>query len=292
VAPPPPTGTSTHRPAARVRRWRLATAPRGPFWVLLASGLVAVPCVPVIHLALTDRWRDVDGLLPEGLVRLTVAASLALIIATLSALASLVVALHGVGQAPTEDVDQHGEGRRVDLVWPDRYATTGRITLEEFPDARVTATRHPTGGRILPATVAVTGQPAVRGVARRDRPAGPTAYEITSAGAAIRLTGDERRDGSVDRTLDDGRGTTLRWRHRPGVHVPRMTLLDDHGTAWWVGRTSRTSVRAELPDELDPAAARAVVLIVEDQLADATYRSGTLLAPGEVLHGDVVTGGD
>lgn len=292
MAPPLPTGTSTHRPAVRVRRSRLATAPRAPFWVLLASGLVAVPCVPVIHLALTDRWRDVDGLLPEGLVRLTVAAALALVIATPAALASLAVAVRGVGQAPTEDVDQHGDGRRVDLVWPDRYATTGRITLEEFPDARVTATRHPTGGRILPATIAVAGEPAVRVVARRDRPATATAYEVRVAGAAIRLTDDERRDGSVDRTLDDGRGTTLRWRHRPGVHVPRVTLLDDQGTAWWVRRTGRTSVRAELPDELDPAAARTVVLIVEDQLTDATYLSGTLLAPGEVVHGDVVTGGD
>ena len=290
MTPPPPTGTSTHRPAVRVRRSSLATAHRAPFWVLLGSGLVAVPCVPVVHLAFTDRWRDADGVLPEGLVRLTVIAVLALVVATPTALASLFWALRALAEAPVEDIQEYGGGRRVDLVWPDRYATRGRVALEGFPDARVTATRAPTGGRILPATIAVAGEPGVRVVAQRHRPSRTIAYEVTSPGATIRTTSDERRDGSVDRTLTDGHGTTLRWRHRSGTWVPRVTLFDDRGTAWWVRRTGRTSVRAELPDELHPAAARAVVLIVEDHLTNATHLRGALDPDGDA--GGIVTGGD
>lgn len=290
ASPPPATGTSTHRRAVWARRSRLATARRAPFWVLLAAGVVAACSATTLHLALTDRWRDADGLLPEGLVRLTVLAVFALIVALLTTVVGAIWAAGALADAPVDDVLEYGGGRRVELTWADRYATRGRMTLEELPDARVTATRGPAGGRILPATVAVAGGPGVRVVARHEA-SGTTAYEVTSGGATIRLSAEERRDGSVDRTLDDGRGTMLRWRQRPGDLVPRVTVHDDHGSAWWVSRTSRTSVRAELPDELDPAAARAMVLIVEDQLTNATHRSGVLhAADGDA--GRVVTGGD
>jgi hypothetical protein len=106
------------------------------------------------------------------------------------------------------------------------------------------------------------------------------AYDVTTDGGAIRVTGDEGPGGRIDWTLDDGRGATLRWRHRLADRVPRVTLVDGHGTAWWVRRTSRTSVRAELPDELDRAAARALVLIVEDQLAHAARLRAALAAAG------------
>jgi hypothetical protein len=280
AAPPPPTGTSTHRPATWARRRRLATARRAPFGVLLAAGLVAAACVPVIHLAFTDRWRDVDGILPEGLVRLTVVAVLALIVATTTAPASLVWALRAIGEAPVDDAEAYGGGRQVDLAWPDRYATAGRMTLEGCPDARVTATRDTAGARALPATVRVAGEPGVRVAAQRPRLAEMAAYDVTTDGGAIRVTGDEGPGGRIDWTLDDGRGTTLRWRHRLADRVPRVTLVDGHGTAWRVRRTSRTSVRAELPDELDPAAARALVLIVEDQLAHAARLRAALAAAG------------
>lgn len=289
VAPPPPPGTSTRRPAVPVRRSRLATARRAPFWVLLTSGLVALASAPVVHLAFTDRWRDADGMVPEGLVRLTVLAFFALVISTPTALTSLVLAIRALEEAPVEDVAEYGGGRRVDLVWPDRYATRGRITLEELPDARVTATRRPTGGRILPATVAVAGEPGCR-VVPRLQPFGATSYEVTSEGPAIRVTVAERA-GGVDTTFEDGRGTRLRWRHRPVAGVTRLTLLDDHGTAWWVRRTGRTSVRAELPDELDPVAARALVLVAEDQMTDATRHGSVVHIPGRDV-GAVATGGD
>jgi hypothetical protein len=272
-----------------VRRSRLVTARRAPFWVLLTSGLLALASAPIVHVAFTDRWRDADGLLPEGLVRLTVLACFALMISTPTALTSLVLAIRALEEAPVEDVAEYGGGRRVDLVWPDRYATRGRIAVEELPDARVTATRRPTGGRILPATVADAGGPGCRVIPRLQL-LGPTSYEVTSAGPEIRVTVVERA-GGVDTTLDDGHGTRLRWRHRPVAGLTRLTLLDDHGTAWWVRRTGRTSVRAELPDELHPVAARALVLVAEDQMTNATREGSVVAIPGGDV-GAVPTGGD
>ncbi|MFC5138807.1 hypothetical protein ACFPK1_11235 [Actinomycetospora rhizophila] len=262
------------------RRSRLATARRAPFWVLLAAGVVAASSVPMIHLAMGDRWRDAEGILPDQLVGLTVLAVFGLIIAVMTTGLGVPWALGAVGEAPTDDVEAYGGGRRVELAWADRYATTGRMALEGGPDARVAAARDPDGKRALPATVSPRGEPAVRVAARRERPFAPAAYAVTTPEDAVTVSADEGPRGLVDWTLDDGRGTTLRWRHHVADRVPRVTLVDAHGTAWWVRRTSRTALAAELPDELDPAAARALVLVVDDQLAHAARLRSAMAASG------------
>ncbi|MEJ2887451.1 hypothetical protein [Actinomycetospora aeridis] len=275
ATPPPTTGTSTHRRAVWARRSRLATARRAPFSALLAAGIVAGASAPMVNLAMTDRWRDADGILPEGLVRLTVLAAFGLIVAVLTTVAGVFWALGALGEAPTDDVLAYGGGRRAGLAWADRYATTGRTTLEDAPDARVTAARDAQGRRALPATVAGT-----RVAAARERPHGVAAYSVTAPDGAVTVTADEGPRGNVDWTLDDGRGTVLRWRHHLADRVPRLTLIDAHGTAWWVRRKGRTVLAAELPDELDPVAARALLLVVDDQLTNARHLRSAMAATG------------
>ncbi|TDQ51834.1 hypothetical protein EV188_108195 [Actinomycetospora succinea] len=229
----------------------------------------------MIHLAMSDRWRDAAGILPEGLVRLTVLAALGLVVAVCATAAGLFWAAGALGEAPTDDVEHYGGGRRGVLAWADRYATTGRTTLEDTPDARVAAARDVQGRRALPATVA-----GARVAASRERPHGVAAYSVTVPEGSVTVTADEGPRGLVDWTLDDGRGTTLRWRHHLADRVPRVTLVDGHGTAWWVRRTSRTALAAEVPDELDPAAARVLVLVVDDQLANARHLRSAMAASG------------
>ncbi|MEJ2859629.1 hypothetical protein [Actinomycetospora flava] len=254
------------------RRSRLATARRGPFWLLLTAGVVAGLSVPMIHLAMTDRWRDAEGILPENLVRLTVLAAFGLIVAVLATAAGVFLVLGALGEAPTDDVEHYGGGRRVDLAWTDRYATTGRTTLEDAPDARVAAGRDTQGRRALPATVAGT-----RVAAARERLSAPADYTVTDP---VTVTAHEGPRGLVDWTLDDGRGTTLRWRHHVADRVPRLTLIDAHGTGWWVRRIGRAALAAEVPDELDPAAARVLLLVVDDQLTNARHLRSAMAASG------------
>jgi hypothetical protein len=150
------------------------------------------------------------------------------------------------------------------------------VSLEGLPGGRVTSARDAVGRRALPATVS----PGVRVAATRERPYGVAAYTVTAPDGTVTVTADEGPRGRVDWTLDDGRGTTLRWRHHLADRVPRLTLVDARGTAWLVRRTSRTALVAELPDELDPAAARALLLVIDDQLGNAAGLRSAMAASG------------
>jgi hypothetical protein len=108
-------------------------------------------------------------------------------------------------------------------------------------------------------------------VQRDPNPTAPACWYtlVDDAGHTVaRADGDpcpgvEPSRAPIDWTVRPAHGPVLRLRQRPAAPVPdRVTLLDDTGAAWWV----RGGRLAELPDDLDPAAAVFVVLLV-DQLA-------------------------
>ncbi|GAA4858824.1 hypothetical protein [Actinomycetospora straminea] len=66
----------------------------------------------------------------------------------------------------------------------------------------------------------------------REQAFGVAADTVTAGDETIRVVADQGSAGRIDWTLDDGRGTTLRRRHRVLGRVARVTLVDArHGHA-------------------------------------------------------------
>jgi hypothetical protein len=206
----------------------------------------------------------------------TTGVVLALIALVLLALTTVIVGLLlVVGAAlrgPGDAMSAYGAGRRVEVTWASHGRERGGIEVEDVGEGKVVAL-----GRLGDDRYGDDEPPHVTlglGAHHLVLQGGPSAaaptwytlvddngYTVARADAAL-WPGAETGRATADWTVRPVRGPALVLRHRPDRASPaHVTLLDELGTAWWV----RDARRAELPDELDPASAVFVVLLV-DQL--------------------------
>jgi hypothetical protein len=226
----------------------LVRARRGFVW-LAASGVLAL-----ISFLAAARAGEND-------TNLVVLAVTGLICSTiLAACIGLFVLVAAANRGPGDGMSAYGAGRRVEVTWASHRHDRGRVEVEDIGEGEVVSLPREGGAphvtlRLGGHDLLVQGGPD------------PTASEwytlvddagYTVARAEAARAGSGR--GPVDWTVWPARGPALRLRHRPHGPIPaQVTLLDDLGTAWWV-RGARV---AELPDELDPAAAVFVVLLID-----------------------------
>lgn len=257
--------TSTRgRPALAVRRHRLRLVRPGPFRLLLLSGVLAAGGIAAM--AWSGAW---SGRAHGWQLDVATAGACAPTLALVLLVVGVPWAVRAWRNAPDDTMSHYGGGRRVELAWKDRYATTGVLTVEGRPIARVSTGRDIGGLRAMP--LSVSGPTGLRLSRTSDGPTTPGRYTVRDRdGEVVTVRGDHGPGLRVDWTATDRTGATLRWRHhRLAGRVARVTLVDDQGTAWWVERHGRNRVRAELPDGLDDATAHTVVLLVDDQVERA-----------------------
>lgn len=251
----------------------MSTVPRAaprPVWV-------PVPFLVRSRTAFT--WLAVSGVL--GAVAIvaghrvgendTNGVVLALIALVLLALTAVIVGLLlVVGAAlrgPGDGMSAYGAGRRVEVTWASYGRERGRIEVEDVGEGEVVALGRHGGDEPPHVTLGLGAHHLV--LQGGPSATAPTWYTLVDDdGSTVARADAALRPGAVsgrataDWTVRPARGPALVLRHRPGQASPaHVTLLDELGTAWWV----RDARLAELPDELDPASAVFVVLLV-DQL--------------------------
>lgn len=209
----------------------------------------------------------------ENDTNLVVLALLGLIVLALTAvIVGLLLVVGAALRGPGDAMSAYGAGRRVELTWASSGRERGLIEVEDVGEGEVVAL-----GRYGDNRYGDDEPPHVSlglGAHHLVLQGGPSAaaptwytlvddagYTVARADAAL-WPGAESGRATADWTVRPARGPALVLRHRPDQARPaHVTLLDELGTAWWV-RDARV---AELPDELDPAAAVFVVLLI-DQL--------------------------
>ncbi|WP_133252066.1 hypothetical protein [Actinomycetospora cinnamomea] len=238
-------------PVPFLRRARSAFA-----WAAVSGVLGALAIV-------AGRWAGEND--TNGVVLALLAVVL---LATAAACVALFLLAAAAGQGPGDGMSGYGAGRRVEVAWASRGHERGTVEVEDVGRGEVVAL--PREGQAPHVTVRLGGHDLL--VQSTPGPAAPDWYTLVDdAGYTVARADAARCPGAasvrapVDWTVRPARGPVLRLRHRPAAPVPvQVTLLDELGAAWWVRERSR----AELPDDLDPASAVFVVLLV-DQLARA-----------------------
>jgi len=178
-----------------------------------------------------------------------------------TAVRCLLVA-HEVG--PGDEMSAYGAGRRVEVTWTSHGHEHGRVDVEDVGRAEVVALRRRGPDQLPHVTVRLGGRHLV--LQGGPGPAAPEWFTAVDDDGYTHVRAEASvgpaygtRPGPVDWTVWPAHGPVLRLRHRPAPHPARVTVLDATGTAWWV-RDGRV---AELPDDLDPAAAVFLVLLVD-----------------------------
>lgn len=227
---------------------------RSAFAWLAASGVLAAASF------LAGVWAGEDD--TTGVVL----AVTALICLTITAACTGLFLLHAAGARGCGDrMSAYGAGRRVEVTWASSARDRGRIEVEDVGQGEVVALERSGEDQPPHVTVGLGGHHLVL-------QSGPCASAPTwcslvdDEGHTVARADAVARPGAgsthvpADWTVRPARGSALRLRHRPDAPVPsHVTLLDELGTAWWV----RDARLAELPDELDPASAVFVVLLVD-----------------------------
>ncbi|HWN25349.1 MAG TPA: hypothetical protein VNP37_00155 [Actinomycetospora sp.] len=232
-------------------------ARRGFAWAALSGVLAAATIVLVGRLEEKEPPLVLVGV--GALVLVAIGAGVA-------AFLMVVLALEA---GPGDGMSVYGAGRRVEVTWASRRRERGRVDVEDIGHGEVVALRRSRADRAPQVTLRLGGHRLV--LQGGPGPAAPEWYTVVDDEGYTRARADAspgpvRRGlvaphAPVDWTIRASRGPILRLRHGHYAQPSGVTLLDESGTAWRV-RDGRV---AELPDDLEPAAAVFVVLLV-DQL--------------------------
>ena len=245
-------------------------APSRPVWV---------PEPFLVRARTGFAWAAVSGVLGAVVIwlgrvvgdddgDLVILALLALILLTITvACVALFLIAAAAGRGPGDAMSTYGAGRRVEVTWTSHGHERGRVEVEDVGEGEVVVLRRHGADQSSHVTVALGGHHLVlQGGPSASAPEWYTLVDddgrTVARADAARCPGVAPARAAADWTVRPVRGPALRLRHRPAAAVPtQVTLLDENGTAWWV----RDGRLAELPDDLDPASAVFLVLMV-DQL--------------------------
>jgi hypothetical protein len=251
----------------------VSAAPRAasrPIWVpepFLARSRKAFTWLavsaPLGAIAIVASWW-----VGENDTNLVILAWLGLILLALTTvIVGLVLLAAAAMRGPGDGMSTYGAGRRVEVTWASTGRERGRITVEDVGEGEVLVFgRNGDADGAPPHVTLRLGEHdlLLQGGPTAEAPTWYTLVDdrgLTVARAdAVLRPGTESARATADWDVHPALGPALRVRHRPHHGVPaRVTLLDELGTAWWVDDARR----AELPDELDPASAVFVVVLVD-----------------------------